>query len=112
MVTSTQGWMAGALVSGPDVTGSFDGQFWYTTDGGNTWTLDAEIENFFPMDISVPGKFKLITTYVISTNFYIFQQMVLMLMHLDSLLLVLVVLLLIVHLLNCFYKIKHHPTKF
>ena len=57
MVSATEGWMAGALVSGPDVTGDFDGQFWYTQDGGQTWTLDSEIKNFFPMDISVPGSF-------------------------------------------------------
>lgn len=45
MVSATEGWMAGALVSGPDVTGDFDGQFWYTQDGGQTWTLDSEIKN-------------------------------------------------------------------
>merc|ERR1711974_73690 len=54
MQTATQGWIAGALVSGPDVTGDFDGQFWYTTNGGQTWTLDSQIKNFFPMDISAP----------------------------------------------------------
>lgn len=54
MTNSTFGWAAGALVSGPDVTGDFDGQFWRTTDG-KTWTLDSEIKNFFPMDIAVPG---------------------------------------------------------
>lgn len=54
MVTTTHGWAAGALVSGSGVTGTFDAQFWYTTDGGQNWTLDSEIKNFFPQDISVP----------------------------------------------------------
>jgi len=53
MVTATEGWIAGALLAG-DVSGSFDGQFYYTTDGGNTWTMDSSLKNFFPMDISVP----------------------------------------------------------
>jgi len=51
MLTSTYGWAAGALVSG-DVSGSFDGYFYYTTDGIN-WTFDSQLKNFFPMDLSV-----------------------------------------------------------
>ena len=54
MGSATEGWACGALVSG-DVSGSFDGQFYYTTDGGNTWTLDSQLKNFFPLDISAPG---------------------------------------------------------
>jgi len=51
MLSSTFGWVGGALLQG-DFKGDFQGIFYKTTDG-MTWTLDSQIKNFYPMDISV-----------------------------------------------------------
>ena len=54
MQSPTLGWAGGALLQG-DFQGDFQGIFYKTTDGAN-WTLDSELKNFYPMDISVTGK--------------------------------------------------------
>eukprot|EP00339_Tiarina_fusa_P023281 CAMPEP_0117029610 /NCGR_PEP_ID=MMETSP0472-20121206/21426_1 /TAXON_ID=693140 ORGANISM="Tiarina fusus, Strain LIS" /NCGR_SAMPLE_ID=MMETSP0472 /ASSEMBLY_ACC=CAM_ASM_000603 /LENGTH=368 /DNA_ID=CAMNT_0004737423 /DNA_START=90 /DNA_END=1196 /DNA_ORIENTATION=+ len=51
MLTPTLGWAGGALLQG-DFQGDFQGIFYKTTDGVN-WTLDSELKNFYPMDVSV-----------------------------------------------------------
>merc|ERR1712137_234095 len=51
MLSSTVGWAGGALLDG-DIQGKFEGQFYKTTDGVN-WTLDSQIDDFYPMDLSV-----------------------------------------------------------
>lgn len=53
MQSPTLGWAGGALLQG-DFSGDFQGIFYMTTDGVN-WTLDSQIKNFYPMDVSVIG---------------------------------------------------------
>ena len=52
---SFRGWTGGALLQGTSLKGDFDGIFYQTTDGIN-WTFDSAIKNYFPMDVSAPGK--------------------------------------------------------
>jgi photosystem II stability/assembly factor-like uncharacterized protein len=55
MTSATDGWAAGGVFPA-NGKGAFEGQFWQTTDGGNTWTpTGGDLKDFMALSISVAG---------------------------------------------------------
>jgi len=63
---STEAWAIGANIS-PDLS-SFDGCFYHTIDGGNTWKLEASLPNKLPIDIHILSKDSFVVVVVEATG--------------------------------------------